>query len=134
MLGGAIMGEIRHCHDRSIPRVEVRNQSLGQYHRGHRHHSLYLGRHGVISPLHFHRQRRDPLPAADCLVCMEVAQPRRLARQMRQMSNSKTHPYRSKKETKMNTNKETEQKKSLDVRIILAALWVAEMLSTFKRG
>ena len=61
MLIGAMMGRSRHCHDHSIPRVEVRNQSLGQYHRGYRHHCLYLGRHVVISSLHLHRQRRDPL-------------------------------------------------------------------------
>jgi hypothetical protein len=51
--------------------------------------------------------------------------------------NSKTHPYRSKKERKMNTtegssfgaNKET-ARNPLDVRIILAVLWVAGMLSS----
>ena len=71
-------GETRHCHDHPVPRVEVRNQSLGQYRRGHRHHCLYLGRHGVISSLHLHRHGRDPLSAADHLVCMEMAQRRSL--------------------------------------------------------
>ena len=74
MLGAAIMGQTRHCHDHPVPRVEVRDQSLGQYRGGHRHHCLYLGWHGVISPLHFHRQRRDSLSVADRLVCMDVAQ------------------------------------------------------------
>ena len=42
---------------------------------------------------------------------------------------NETHPYRSKKEIKMNTNKET-AKNLLDVRIILAVLWIAGMLSS----
>ena len=68
----------RHCHDRPVPRVEVRNQSLGQYRRWHPHHCLYLGWHGIVSPLPVHCQRRDPLSVADHLVCMDLAQRRSL--------------------------------------------------------
>ena len=46
-----------------------------------------------------------------------------------QVQIKETHPYRSKKEIKMNTNKET-ARNLLDVRIILAVLWVAGMLSS----
>jgi hypothetical protein len=46
-----------------------------------------------------------------------------------QVQFNETHPYRSKKEIKMNTNKET-ARNLLDVRIILAVLWVAGMLSS----
>jgi hypothetical protein len=47
-----------------------------------------------------------------------------------QVQFNKTHPCRSReKETKMNTNKET-ARNLLDVRIILAVLWVAEVLSS----
>jgi hypothetical protein len=48
---------------------------------------------------------------------------------MRPTSNSKSHPYRSKKRRKeMNTNKTAGN--FLDVRIILAMLWAAGMLSS----
>jgi hypothetical protein len=46
-----------------------------------------------------------------------------------QVQLDETHPYRSKKEIKMNTKKETARKLP-DVRIILAVLWVAGMLSS----
>jgi hypothetical protein len=48
---------------------------------------------------------------------------------VRQTADRKTQPYHSKKEKEMNTNKET-AKNPLDVRIILAVLWVAGMLSS----
>ena len=54
-----------------------------------------------------------------------------------QVQINETHPYRSKKEIKMNTTKEsplgTNKKTArnlLDVRIVLAALWIAEVLSS----
>jgi hypothetical protein len=46
-----------------------------------------------------------------------------------QVQFNEIHPYRSKKEIKMNTNKET-ARNLLDVRLILAVLWVAGMLSS----
>ena len=46
-----------------------------------------------------------------------------------QVQINETHPYRSKKEIKMNTNKEP-ARNLLDVRLILAVLWAAEMLSS----
>ena len=46
-----------------------------------------------------------------------------------QVQSSETHPYPSKKEIEMNTNKET-ARNLLDVRIILAVLWAAGMLSS----
>ena len=54
-----------------------------------------------------------------------------------QVQINETHPYRSKKEMKMNTTKESPHgtnketaRNLLDVRIILAVLWVAGMLSS----
>jgi len=46
-----------------------------------------------------------------------------------QVQINETHPYRSKKEIKMNTNKMI-ARNLLDVRIVLAALWIAEVLSS----
>jgi hypothetical protein len=50
-------------------------------------------------------------------------------RSNRQVQFNETRQNRSKKEIKMNTNKET-ARNLLDVRIILAVLWVAGMLSS----
>ena len=63
------------CHDHSVPRVEIRRQSLGQYHRQHHHDCVYCGRWSFLPSLHFHCHGRSDLSVADHLVCMEVAQP-----------------------------------------------------------
>jgi hypothetical protein len=54
MLFGAIMGQLGIAMI-ILSRVGIRNQSPGQYRRGHRHHCLYLGRYDDIPSLHFHR-------------------------------------------------------------------------------
>ncbi len=57
MLGGAIMMEISTCHDHPFARIEVRGESLGQYHCQHHHDCVCCRWRSFLSTLHIHRSR-----------------------------------------------------------------------------